>query len=176
MVNCKIWGAAWLWYQKISLPAWPAAASGNLVVTVNGLSSNPLPFTVTAGNIYFVSTAGSDNNPGSFRGAMGHPVECPQRHAARRYHLRHEWCVAIGRRWHRLGLRVPAFGRRTRQLVFGIRPAARDGGLSRRQRDHRQSHRRIAGFRPAHQRLSRQLCFRRDRLSRPGSGPAGSGS
>jgi uncharacterized protein (TIGR03437 family) len=66
MVNCKIWGAAWLWYQKLACQLGPGAASGDLVVTVNGLSSNPLPFTVTAGNIYFVSTAGSDNNPGTF--------------------------------------------------------------------------------------------------------------
>ena len=66
MVNCKIWGAAWLWYQKLACQLGPAAASGDLVITVNGLSSNPLPFTVTAGNIYFVSTAGSDNNPGTF--------------------------------------------------------------------------------------------------------------
>jgi uncharacterized protein (TIGR03437 family) len=66
MVSCKIWGEAWLWYQKIACQLGPNAASGNLVVTVNGLSSNSLPFTVAAGNIYFVSTAGSDNNPGSF--------------------------------------------------------------------------------------------------------------
>ena len=66
MVNCKIWGAAWLWYQKIACQLGPNAASGSLVVTVNGLSSNPLPFTVASGNIYFVSTTGSDSNPGSF--------------------------------------------------------------------------------------------------------------
>jgi uncharacterized protein (TIGR03437 family) len=66
MVNCKIWGAAWLWYQKLACQLGPGAVSGDVVVTVNGLSSNPLLFTVTAGNIYFVSTAGSDNNPGTF--------------------------------------------------------------------------------------------------------------
>jgi len=66
MVNCKDWGAAWLWYQKIACQLGPAAATGDLVVTVNGLSSNPLPFTVAAGRIYFVSTEGSDNNSGSF--------------------------------------------------------------------------------------------------------------
>ena len=66
MVNCKTWGAPWLWYRKIACQLGPAAASGELVVTVDGQSSNPLPFTVTAGNIYFVSTAGSDNNSGSF--------------------------------------------------------------------------------------------------------------
>ena len=66
MVNCKIWGADWLWFQKIACQLGPNAASGDLIVTVNGVPSNPLPFTVTAGNIYFVSTAGSDNNPGTF--------------------------------------------------------------------------------------------------------------
>jgi uncharacterized protein (TIGR03437 family) len=71
MVNCKIWGAAWLWYRKLTCQLGPAAASGNLAVTVNGQSSNPLPFTVASGNIYFVSTAGSDNNPGSFASPWG---------------------------------------------------------------------------------------------------------
>jgi len=71
MVNCKNWGAASLWYQKLTCQLGPGATSGNLVVTVNGLSSNPLPFAVTAGNIYFVSAAGSDNNPGSFASPWG---------------------------------------------------------------------------------------------------------
>ncbi|MGA2736239.1 MAG: IPT/TIG domain-containing protein [Bryobacteraceae bacterium] len=71
MVNCKIWGAAWLWYQKIACQLGPAAATGGLVVTVNGLSSNPLPFTVAPGNIYFVSTGGSDSNPGAFASPWG---------------------------------------------------------------------------------------------------------
>jgi uncharacterized protein (TIGR03437 family) len=66
MVNCKVWGAAWLWYQKIACQLGPNAATGDIVVAVNGLASNPLPFTVTTGNIYFVSTTGSDNNAGSF--------------------------------------------------------------------------------------------------------------
>jgi uncharacterized protein (TIGR03437 family) len=71
MMNCKMWGAAWLWYQKIDCQLGPSAASGSLIVTVNGLSSNPLPFTVTAGNIYFVSTGGSDNNAGTFVSPWG---------------------------------------------------------------------------------------------------------
>jgi len=66
MVNCKIWDGAWLWYRKIACQLGPGATSGNLAVTVNGLSSNELPFTITQGNIYFVSAAGSDNNPGTF--------------------------------------------------------------------------------------------------------------
>jgi uncharacterized protein (TIGR03437 family) len=71
MANCKIWGAAWLWYQKIACQLGPAAASGNLVVTVNGQSSNSLPFTVASGNIYFASPTGNDNNLGSFASPWG---------------------------------------------------------------------------------------------------------
>jgi hypothetical protein len=44
----------------------PQASSGDLVVTVGGQASNPLPFAVHPGSIYFVSTAGSDGNDGSF--------------------------------------------------------------------------------------------------------------
>jgi len=71
MVNCKNWGGAWLWYQKLTCQLGPTDASGNLAVTVNGQSSNALPFAVTAGHIYFVSAAGSDNNPGSFASPWG---------------------------------------------------------------------------------------------------------
>jgi hypothetical protein len=66
MVNCQVWGAAWFWYQKIACQLGTNAASGNLVVTVNGQTSNALPFTVAPGNIYFVATTGSDNNTGAF--------------------------------------------------------------------------------------------------------------
>ncbi|NRF67235.1 right-handed parallel beta-helix repeat-containing protein [Aquincola sp. S2] len=47
----------------------PAAQSGDIVVTVNGLRSNPLPFTLRDGSIYFVNPAAAnanDANPGSF--------------------------------------------------------------------------------------------------------------
>jgi len=66
MVNCQVWGGAWLWYQKLTCQLGPSAASGNLVVTVNGQPSNSLPFTVAPGNIYFVATTGGDKNPGTF--------------------------------------------------------------------------------------------------------------
>jgi hypothetical protein len=66
MVNCTVWGATWLWYQKITCQLGPNAASGSLIVTVNGQASNALPFAVAPGNIYFVATTGSDNNPGTF--------------------------------------------------------------------------------------------------------------
>jgi hypothetical protein len=66
MVNCRTWGAAWLWYQKITCQLGASAASGSLVVTVNGQPSNSLPFTVASGNIYFVATTGNDKNSGTF--------------------------------------------------------------------------------------------------------------
>jgi hypothetical protein len=44
----------------------PGVASGNVVVAVAGVASNPLPFTVRAGDIFFVSTTGSDGGGGSF--------------------------------------------------------------------------------------------------------------
>ncbi len=47
----------------------PNIASGNIVVTVNGRASNPLPFTVRSGNIYFVISGAAnaaDSNPGTF--------------------------------------------------------------------------------------------------------------
>jgi hypothetical protein len=43
-----------------------AAQSGSIVVSVNGVASNSVPFTVRAGNIYFVSSSGSDSNAGSY--------------------------------------------------------------------------------------------------------------
>jgi hypothetical protein len=44
----------------------PAAQTGNIVVTVNGLPSNGAPFTVTPTTIVFVSSTGLDTNSGSF--------------------------------------------------------------------------------------------------------------
>lgn len=60
------WGSTWLWYQKIVVQLLSGAASGNFAVTVGGQVSNAVPFTVRAGNIYYVSTTGSDSNSGSF--------------------------------------------------------------------------------------------------------------
>ena len=53
------------WYQKISVQLGAASTTGNIVVTVNGVASNPVPFTVRPGNIYFVATNGKDTNAGS---------------------------------------------------------------------------------------------------------------
>lgn len=43
-----------------------SATTGQIVVTVNGLQSNGMPFTVTPTTIVFVSPNGSDSNSGSF--------------------------------------------------------------------------------------------------------------
>jgi len=47
----------------------PDAVSGNIIVTVDGLASNPLPFTVRSGQIYFVipdAPNAADTNPGTY--------------------------------------------------------------------------------------------------------------
>src|SRR6266480_1096291 len=64
--NCPVWGAPWLWYQKTVCQLGSNVSTGNIVVTVSGQASNPLPFTVRSGNIYFVATTGNDSNDGSF--------------------------------------------------------------------------------------------------------------
>lgn len=52
---------------KISFQLGSRAASGNIVVHAGAKGdSNGLPFTVRAGNIYFVTAGGSDSNAGSF--------------------------------------------------------------------------------------------------------------
>lgn len=62
------WGMSYFWYQKIvvQLGSGCTAGTGNFVVTVNGVASNGLPFTVRSGNIYCVSTSGNDSNSGKF--------------------------------------------------------------------------------------------------------------
>lgn len=64
--HCPVWGATWLWYQKITCQLGANAKSGNIIVTVNSQSSNGVPFTVRAGRIFFLSTTGKDTNNGSF--------------------------------------------------------------------------------------------------------------
>lgn len=41
-----------------------ADGAGKIAVTINGKTSNPLSFQITSGNIYFISTTGSDSNNG----------------------------------------------------------------------------------------------------------------
>lgn len=53
--------------DRIVVQPGPAVVSGSIVVTVGGIASNGLPFTVRAGNIYFVNKAtGKDGNPGTY--------------------------------------------------------------------------------------------------------------
>jgi hypothetical protein len=52
--------------KKIVVQLGSAAASGDIVVSVDGTPSNRVPFVVRSGNIYFVSTTGSDSNSGTF--------------------------------------------------------------------------------------------------------------
>lgn len=51
---------------KITFQLGGAAQSGNIVVVTSAGASNGVPFTVRAGNIYFISTSGSDGNGGGF--------------------------------------------------------------------------------------------------------------
>jgi hypothetical protein len=51
---------------RVTFQLGPLATSGSIVMNVNGRVSNGLPFTVRAGNIYFVSTTGRDADPGTF--------------------------------------------------------------------------------------------------------------
>ncbi len=60
------WGSSWLWYQKIIVQLTHSCSSGNFVVATSSGSSNGLPFTVRAGDIYYVSNNGSDSKAGTF--------------------------------------------------------------------------------------------------------------
>jgi hypothetical protein len=56
-----------LWSDgKIIVQLGTGATSGNIVVRVGSAASNGVPFTVRAGNIFFVSTSGNDANAGTF--------------------------------------------------------------------------------------------------------------
>ena len=62
----KLPPSGWLWYQKMTIQLGPNAQSGNIVISSSGGTSNGSPFTVNSGTVYFVSTAGNDNNAGTF--------------------------------------------------------------------------------------------------------------
>lgn len=70
--NCPIWGATWLWYQKITCQLGANPATGSVVVNVSGQNSTcdnadtSCNFTVRAGNIYFIATGGSNAAAGTF--------------------------------------------------------------------------------------------------------------
>ena len=52
--------------DQITVQLGPDNTSGDLVVTVGGAASNPLPFEVRPGGVFFVSPSGSDEADGSF--------------------------------------------------------------------------------------------------------------
>lgn len=69
----KLWSNSRVAFQ---IPAGTPAGAQNLSITVNGITSNTLPFTVrTTGNIYCVSTSGNDLNPGTFPGGCWQTVQ-----------------------------------------------------------------------------------------------------
>lgn len=59
--------SSWMWYQKMVVQLTSSCTTGNFVVTTAGGTSNGIPFTVRAGNIYYVATNGNDSTgTGSF--------------------------------------------------------------------------------------------------------------
>ena len=65
----------------------PDNASGDLVVTVGGVASNPLPFEVRPGGVFFVSPDGSDDADGSFATPWATRPARPLVDRARRHRL-----------------------------------------------------------------------------------------
>ena len=60
------WGTPWMWYQKTVVQLGSSCSSGNLVVNTSSGASNGQPFAVRSGNIYCISTSGSDSATGKF--------------------------------------------------------------------------------------------------------------
>lgn len=63
------WGMSYFWYQKLILQLGSSCTpgTGSFVITTPSGTSNSVPFTVrNTGNIYCVSTTGSDSNTGKF--------------------------------------------------------------------------------------------------------------
>lgn len=59
--------ATWMWYQKMVVQLTSSCTSGNFAVGTSAGTSNGLPFTVNASNIYYVSNSGNDSTgTGSF--------------------------------------------------------------------------------------------------------------
>ncbi len=71
-----VWGEHWptQYFQKITfwLNSTAMDGLGEITVTVNGIESNPLPFTVRPGTIHFVT----ESNPGG-NGTIDNPYEAP---------------------------------------------------------------------------------------------------
>lgn len=67
---------------KVAFQLGAAAQTGNIVIKVNGASSNGVSFTVRGGNIYFVSPSGNDASTGSFTAPWRDPVQGKNKMAA----------------------------------------------------------------------------------------------
>jgi len=68
------WGQDNAWARKLDMIVVQPGSnvvSGDIEVVVNGKRSNPLPFTVRPGRIYFVSPAGDDSKSGDFGSPFG---------------------------------------------------------------------------------------------------------
>lgn len=76
------WGTTWQWYQKIVVQLGASCTSGNFVVTTSAGASNGVAFTVRSGNIYSVTTTGSDSASGSFAAPLRTIVACKNKMVA----------------------------------------------------------------------------------------------
>jgi hypothetical protein len=71
--NYQLWTNTKVAFQ---IPTSVPAGSQSLTITLNGLSSNAIPFTVrTSGKIYCVALSGSDGYPGTFAGGCWRTVQ-----------------------------------------------------------------------------------------------------
>ncbi|HXW13693.1 MAG TPA: IPT/TIG domain-containing protein, partial [Terriglobia bacterium] len=52
--------------SKVCFQLGAASQSGNIIVSVDGQTSNGVPFIVRSGKIHFVAASGADHNPGTF--------------------------------------------------------------------------------------------------------------
>ncbi|MBF0572042.1 MAG: IPT/TIG domain-containing protein, partial [Candidatus Omnitrophica bacterium] len=67
VANIQAWSNTMICFQLGS-----GAATGNIVVSVSGVSSNGIPFTVRSGNIYFVNPAAGTNGTGTYASPFNH--------------------------------------------------------------------------------------------------------
>jgi hypothetical protein len=68
--------------QEISFSVGGGADSSGIVVTVNGVGSNTLPFTVRSGTIHFIKTTGTDSGSGTWSAPWQHIPYCDSHMAA----------------------------------------------------------------------------------------------
>ncbi len=78
VASYRIWGqqnAVTKYLDLIVVQLGANAKTGDLVVHTPNGDSNPIPFVVRPGNLYFVSPSGSDSNPGTFDRPWATPVK-----------------------------------------------------------------------------------------------------